>query len=120
MLDDASVLLLDAGEESRDILKCYERNVERVTEANEARALQRRGAVQHTGKHRRLVCHDSDGVSPESRERNNDISGVTLVNLENLPVVDHPPDDIQHVVWLVGVVGNDGQQIFVATVDRIF
>ena len=64
MADDAPVLLAHSREESRHVFEDDERDVEGVTESDEAGALHRRVDVQNPGQHRRLIRDHADGVSP--------------------------------------------------------
>src|ERR1035441_4321533 len=66
--DDATVLLLRAGEEAGDVFERDQRNVEAVAEAHEARALDAGVDVEHSGKKVWLVGDDADGLAVEAGE----------------------------------------------------
>ena len=68
MADDAAVLLGHPGEEAGDVLEGEERDVERVAEAHEARALDRGVDVEDPGEDGRLVGDDAHRVSADVRE----------------------------------------------------
>ena len=59
VLDDAAVLLVDAGQEARDVDEGDEGDVEGVAEAHEARRLLRGVDVEHAGQVRGLVRDDA-------------------------------------------------------------
>ncbi len=61
MADDPAVLLLRARKEAGHVLEDEQRDVERVAEADEARALDRRVDVEDAGQVHRLVRDDADG-----------------------------------------------------------
>ncbi len=60
VLDDAAVLLGDAGQEAGDVFKGDERDVEGVTEPDEPGSLDRGVDVEDAGQHRGLVGDDPD------------------------------------------------------------
>jgi hypothetical protein len=62
-----------ARQEARHVLEGDERDVERVAEAHEARALHRGVDVERPGQVRRLVRHDADGPAAEPREADHDV-----------------------------------------------
>ena len=87
--DDAAVLLARAGQEAGHVLERDERNVERVAEAHEARALHGRVDVQAAGRHLRLVRHDAHRAPAETREANDDVLRVLRHDFEEVAVVHH-------------------------------
>ncbi len=104
--DDAAPLLRGAGEKSRDVDEGDERNVEAVAEAHEARGLHRGVDVEAPGQVRRLIGDDSDRPAVEPGEGDDDVAGVIGLDLEQVAVVDHPPDQRAHVVGPRGLVGD--------------
>jgi hypothetical protein len=105
--DDASVLLGHTGQEARDVLEHHQRDVEGITEPDEAGALVRRIDVENAGQDRRLVCDDAYGPATEMGEAHQDVPGEPGVDLIERPVVHHVPYDIVHVIRMIGVIRND-------------
>ena len=60
-----------------------------------------------------------DRPSAQPREADQDVVGVAALHLEKAAVVHDPPDHVVHVVRLVGAVGDEVEQRFVAPVDRV-
>ena len=89
------------GRKPGHVLERDERDVERVAEPDEPRALHRRVDVERAGEHRRLVRDDADRPAVEPREADDDVLRVVLVDLEKVAVVDDRVDDVEHVVGLV-------------------
>ena len=86
--DDAAVLLADAGQEPGHVLERDQRNVERVAEPHEPRALHRRVDVEAPGEHGGLIRDDADRSPAQPREADDDVPRVVLVHLEERAVVD--------------------------------
>ena len=76
------------GQEPGHVLERDERDVERVAEAHEPRALHRRVDVERPGQHRRLVGDDADRAAVEPREADDDVLRVVLMHLEEIALVD--------------------------------
>src|SRR5690606_33798599 len=106
--DDPAVFLADAGQEAGDVDEGEKRDVEGVAEAYEARPLLRGADVEGSGQRGWLVADDPDGVTVHAGEPDDDVGCPTLVDLEELTVVDDGLDDLDHVVGLIGGVGDDG------------
>src|SRR6476620_11713543 len=75
MLDEPAILLVGAGKESWNFDEGDDRNVEAVAEADEARGLPRGVAIEHAGKHHRLIGDDADGAPLEPREAHHNVLG---------------------------------------------
>ena len=99
--DDAAVLLPHARQEAGHVLERDERNVERVAEPHEARALHRRVDVEAPGEHRRLIGDDADRPAAQPREADDDVLREVPMHFEERAVVDDRADQIVHVVRLV-------------------
>ena len=110
MANDASVLLRGAWEEARHVDERDQRDVERVAEAHEPRALVRRVDVERARHHLGLVGHDADRLAVEVREPDHHVHGVERLHLEEVAVVDDGGDHVLDVVRLFGVVGYDRRQ----------
>ena len=75
MADDAAVLLVGAGHESRHIHQGDQRDVERIAKAHETSGFDRGVVVQDPGQHSRLVGHQADGLAAEATETADDVAG---------------------------------------------
>ena len=104
MTDDATVLLVRSGHESRNVDESHKWDVESVARPHEPGALLRRGDVQHAREHARLVAHDPDGAPPDSGEAASQVHRPTREVLEVLAPVDDGCDHPPHVIGLVGAV----------------
>ena len=78
-----------------------------VTEADEASSLTRSVAVKGTCHDHRLVSDDTDALTVEACEADDDILSPVTVYFEELTVVDDRTDDIVHIVALVRLVRDD-------------
>src|SRR5262249_26203043 len=119
VLDDAPELLRRPGQEPRHVLERDERNVETVAEPDEAGALERGVDVETSGQVRRLIGDDPDRPAAEPSETDDQIGREAGVDFEEIALVEHRADDVEHVVGLVRLVGYDALEAFVAAVDRI-
>ena len=98
MANDAAVLLVDSGQESRNVDQRDQRDVEAVAGSNEARTLVRRVDVQHTCQHLRLLRDDADASPFHPRESADDVARETRVDLQEGTGVDEPTNRGVHVV----------------------
>ena len=100
MEDDAAELLRGPRQEARDVDEGDQRDVERIAEADETGALDRRIDVEHTGERLGLVADDADHVTVEAREADHQVLRVERGDLEEVVVVDDQLDHLLHVVRL--------------------
>ena len=107
MDDNTVVLLTRTWEEAWDVYEGDERDVEGVTEADEASSLTRSVAVEGTCHDHRLVSDDTDALTVEASEADDDVLSPVTVYFEELTVVDDRTDDIVHIVALVRLVRDD-------------
>src|SRR5208283_1668854 len=96
--DDASELLLRAGQKSRNVFEGDERDVEAIAEAHEARALDAGADVEHARQKRGLIGNDADRLSVQPSEADDDVLGVMLLYLEEVAVVNDGVDHVLNVV----------------------
>jgi hypothetical protein len=96
---------------SRHVDEGHERDVEGVAGADEAGRLLGALDVEHAGQHLRLVADDPDHVAVEAGEPAHDAAGPVARVLEELAVVGHGVDDVDHVVGLVRAVGHELGQL---------
>ena len=114
--DDPIVLLVNAREESRNIDKCDEGNVEGIAEPDEAGSFLRGFNVEGASQVGGLVADNPDCVAVHPRKADQHVLGEMFVHFEELAVVDDGLDDVDHVIWLVCGVGDDEVQRVVDTV----
>src|SRR5262245_23207933 len=119
MLDDATMFLRHAREESGHIFERDDRNVECIAEPDEARRFQRGVTVEHPRQHRWLVRDNTDRMRTEVCKSANDIRGEIALHFVELAVVHDALDDIVHVIRLVWIVRNDLEKGFVPTITGI-
>src|ERR1051326_8251867 len=101
MRNDAAVFLRDAGHETGHVFKRHERNVEAIAEAHEPPAFNRSSDVQHAREKRRLIRHDTDSASAETREADADVRRKEFLYFKEVTIIDDVIDDFAHVVRLV-------------------
>src|SRR5258708_6540435 len=101
------MFLAYAGHETRYILERDNRDVEAVTEADEARGFFAGLDVQNTSQHCRLVGNDPDAVTAQPRKSYDDIGRVVLVNLEEATIVHDHVDGLFDVVGFVRAVRDE-------------
>src|SRR3990172_3823949 len=117
--DDPTVFLSHPGEKTRNIDEDHERDVEGITEANEPGSLLGRVDIECPGQLRGLVAYHSDRVPVEPGEANHDVPGPVLVDLIEVALVHNVLDESDHVVGLVGRVGDDRIEVVVHTVGHV-
>ena len=105
--DDPAVFLVGARQETGDVDKGNNRNIEGVAEAHEPCRLNRRVDVQDAGEKAGLLRDDADGTPIHPGEADHYVPCIGLVDLHELGVVDDPGDNIQHLVGLVWVVRHE-------------
>ena len=116
-MDDNPVVFLPCTwEEAWDVYEGDERDVEGITEADEASSLTRSIAVEGTRHDHRLVSDDTDALTIEASEADDDVLSPVTVYFEELTIVDDRTDDIVHVVALVRLVRDDRVEDIVDTV----
>ena len=115
MQDDGIVLLTRSGQESWNVDKAHNGNVERIAEAHEAGTLARGVGVEHTGIGGGLVGHDAYALSVEACKADDDVLRKLGLHLEEFSVVGDSCYHLIHIIGLVGVVGDDFvEQVFLA------
>ena len=119
MDDDTIVFLTRTWEEAWDVYEGHERDIEGITEADEASSLTRSIAVEGTCHDHRLVSYDTDALTIEASEADDDVLSPVTVDLEELTIVDDGTDDIIHIVALVGLIRDDGVEYIIDTIDGI-
>ena len=107
MADDPAEFLLGAGQETGDVLEDEHRNVERVAEPHEPRALHGRVDVEHAGQVHGLVGDDADRAAAQAHEADDDVPGERRVHLEELPVVG---DGAMNSAMSYGLFGSSGMK----------
>ena len=117
--DDAPPLLAGPREESRYVDKSQDWYVEGVAEADEPSGLDRGIDVEATGKHLRLIGHDSDGVPAQSAEADDYVVREVCLNFKEGAVVEHLLDGSDDIVRVTGVLRHQRVQNITEPVMRI-
>jgi hypothetical protein len=112
MLDDTSKLLCGAGQEAGHVGKGNNGDLESIAEANEASSFDTRVNVEAASENLGLVSHNTHGLSFHFNEASDHVLGEVGHNLVELVTVRNSLDYGQHVVGLVGVLGDDVVQNF--------
>ena len=87
MADNAAMLLIKAGKKAGNVLKDNQRNVETVAEADKTAGLLARVYIKYAGEHHWLVGHDPDRITAETGETNDNVLGIVLLYLIEIPIV---------------------------------
>src|ERR1019366_977590 len=111
--DNAAVFLIHAWKKSRNIDKRNQRNIERIAEPHEARALIGGVDIERSGQHRRLVGNYAHGASADAPEAHHQVLGEIGLHLHEIAAIHHARDDLLYVVTALGIGGNDIVQIVV-------
>src|SRR5712691_925080 len=101
------VLLIYARQEPRNIHQSQDRDVESITEPDEACSLDGGIDVKGSGVNLGLVRNDPNRVSVEPGESDDDILRPERLYLEQFASIDDPSNDIPNIVRLVRVVRED-------------
>ncbi len=118
--DDAAVLLAGAGQEAGHIHQRHDGDVEGVAETDKTGTLAGSVDVQHTSQILGLVGHNTHGHTVETGEADDEVRGIQRLDFQELAVVHNAVDDILHVIRHIGIVGDDGVQAVLQTVDGVF
>ena len=119
MPDDAPVLLHGSWQKPGHVLERDQWNVEGVTEPHEAGALHRGIDVERPCQVCRLIRDDPDRTAAQTRKPHQDVPGVILVHLEQVPLVHDRVNDVEHVVRLVRCRRHDRVEPLVGAVGWI-
>src|SRR5262245_25629980 len=96
--NDPSVLLADPRQETGNILKSDQWDIETITKPDESRRFHRSIDVQNPGQKSRLIGHYSDRTSGQSRKPHDNIFCIMLVYLEHVAIVYNSMDYVADVV----------------------
>ena len=108
MADNPGMFLISSRQESGNVFKSKDGNIETITEIDETGSLDRRVHIQSTGHHLRLVG-----------QADNDIGGIVFSYFQKFTFIGDQPDDIPDVIRFVGIFGNKVSETFFYTVRRI-
>src|SRR5712664_2559281 len=101
------MLLIYSRQEPRNIHQSQDRDVESITEPDEACSLDGGINVKGPGVNLRLVRNDPNRVSVESGKSDNDVLSPERLYLKQFASIDDPGYDIPDIVRLVRVVRQD-------------
>ncbi len=105
--DDATPFLIGTREETGNVLKGQDGDVERVAESNEAGGFVAGIDVEAASEDLGLVRNHTDGMATEVAKPDHDVLSPVGLNFHETTIVQHFSDDIQHVVGFGRVVGDD-------------
>ena len=117
--NDAVVFLVGARQEAGDVLQHDERDVESVAKADKTRALDRSVDIQHSRQNLGLVGHDAHGEAVQPGKAGDDVLGKVHHHLQELAFISNGVDDVQHIIGLVRVFGDDVVQDVAGAVNRV-
>ena len=115
----ACVLLLGSAEETRDIDKSDNRDIEGITEADKASSLARCVTIQDTCENLRLICDNADRTAIHPGKARNHVPCPALMYLKEATVISHTRDDIVHIIWFLRILRHDGIQRVIVSVCRV-
>ena len=119
MRDNSVVFLARTRQETRNVYKAHDGDVEGVAETYEARCFAASVHIEHTSVNLRLVSHDTHALTIEASETDDDVLSEVALYFEEFTIIHHSTDHFIHVIGHVGVVGDDFvQEVFLA-VDGI-
>src|SRR5712691_10788230 len=101
------VLLIYPRQEPRNIHQCQDRDVESITEPDEACSLDGGINVKGPGVDLGLVRNDPNRVSVESSESDDDILSPKRLYLKQFASINDPGYDVPDIVRLIRVVRQD-------------
>ena len=107
VVDDAGILLTRSAEETGNVNKRENLNVESIAETYETGCFAGCIAVKHTGEPVGLVGDDTCRATVETGETADDIFCVVFLNFHEVAVVHDSVDNIFHVIRFVRVVRNN-------------
>ena len=113
------ILLTCTRQETGNINKTYNRNIERIAETNETRSLAACINVKHTGIARRLVCNNTNALTVKACKTYNDVLCKLRLHLKELAVVSDSTYDLVHIVCHIRVFRNNLIQDILHTVYRV-
>ena len=118
MADDPLALDRGADHEAGHVGEEEKRNVEGVTEQDEAGALVGRIDEEHAALETRLRGDDPHRPAIDAGEAGDNLAGIELLDLEEAPLVDQCPDHLHGVVAARRLLGDDLIERFRVPGDR--
>ena len=112
MSDDAAVLLLYTGQESRNVHKCDDWNIEAVAEADLLGNLIGHVNVEAACQYSGLVGDNSHHLAGNAGKAYYTVGSIVLMHFKKRTGVYHRVDYVPYIVTLVRVVGDNGQKGF--------
>src|SRR5262249_52885314 len=119
MAYDAAVLLVGSRQESRDVDKRNQRNIEAVAGPHESRPLLAGSNVEHSGQMFRLVGNDAHWVPPQARKAHDEILAEFILPFQECVLVYDGLNHGQHVIGFVGGIGHNVRQLRAIAVGGI-
>ena len=107
MANDATPFLIGTRQETRNVLKGEDGDVEGVAEAHKSCGFVAGINVKTTGKHLWLVGDNTDGMTTKVAKANHDVLCPVSLNFHETAVVQHLGDDIEDIVRFGRVFRDD-------------
>ncbi len=106
MSNDAPMFLVDTWQESGNILKNDQWDVEAIAEAHETCRLRTSVDIENTGKNHRLVSDNPDRVTSQACVPDHDVLSIAFLDLVKLTMIDDHPDRFFNIVWFIRAIWN--------------
>ena len=106
MLDDAAEFLRSAWHEAGDINESNDRYIECIAKADKSCGLDTAFNVQTPSQNQRLIGNNTNSLSRHSCKTNQNIFSVVGLEFKEVSVIHSFKNELLHVIWHVGVVGN--------------
>src|SRR5438105_3590395 len=119
MLDEAAIFLRHAGQKAGDIDEGQERNIEAVAEADEARGLAAGIRIENARQYHRLVGDNAHRSPLHAPKADDDVSGESLLDLEEIALIDDFEDQFLDIVRLIGIARHKRVERFIGALAVI-
>jgi len=117
--DNARPFLIRAGHVSGHVGEREKRDVEGVTETDEARRLVRSIDVENARKRHGIVGDDAHGTAHDADQSNDDVRRPLCVELKQFTVVGNRLDNVFHIVGARRFIGNDFVELWALPVGGV-
>ena len=115
MTNDTAPFLICARQETRNVNKVNDWNIESITETDETGRFVRSVNVQATSHYFWLVSNDTNGLTIKTSEASNDICSIEWLYFIVFTIIYSSCNNIFHVVRHVTVIWQQAIQAFIFT-----
>ena len=106
MTNDSTPFLIGPWKQTWYILKGEDWNVKCITESNEAGSFVACIDVKATRQHFGLVGYNAYRMSSKVAKPTNNVHCIIGLNFQKATIVENFSNDVRHIVWFVGILGN--------------